>query len=173
LVKKDGIILFVGTKPAVKKIIKEAAESCQMPYVAERWIGGTLTNFKTISRRLEHFKDLERKLNEGQLEKYTKKEQIGFQKELERLRKNFEGIKNLTKLPQAIFLVDLEKNQLAAKEAKRTGVTSLGICDTNTDPDLVDWPIPGNDDAISAVKIIADTIAKAVNQARNNIRINS
>lgn len=173
LVNQGSVILFVGTKPAVKKIIKEAAESCQMPYVTERWLGGTLTNFKTISKRLEYFKDLESKIAEGQLQKYTKKEQLGFQKELEGLRKNFEGIKNLTKTPQAIFLVDLKENQLAAKEAKKTGTALVAICDTNTDPSLVDWPIPGNDDAASAVKIIVETIAEAISQAKNNIRVNS
>lgn len=166
LIKSGGTILFIGTKPAVKKIIEEAAKSCRMPYVTERWLGGTLTNFKTIAKRLDYFKDLENKMKGGELQKYTKKEQLGFQRKLENLKKNFEGIKDLTKLPEAIFVVDLKENRLPVREAKKTGIPVIGICDTNSDPTLIDWPIPGNDDAPSAVKIIAEKIAEAINQVK-------
>lgn len=163
---KNGLIIFIGTKSAVKKIIKEAAQSCAMPYVTQRWLGGTLTNFKTISKRLEYFRDLEKKMVEGELKKYTKKEQLGFQRKLEKLERNFGGIKNLTKLPEAIFVSDLKENRLAVVEARKVGVKIIAIADTNTNPELVDWSIPANDDAASSVKIIVETIVGAIKQVK-------
>lgn len=163
---KGGLIIFVGTKPAVKKIVKEAAQSCGMPFVIQRWLGGTLTNFKTIGKRLEYFRDLENKMAEGELKKYTKKEQLGFSKKLADLQKNFGGIKNLVKLPEAVFVTDIKENRQTVNEAKKAGVKIIGICDTNTNPGLVDWPIPANDDAVSAVKIIVETIAEAIKETK-------
>jgi len=162
IVSKGGQIIFVGTKPPVKKIVKEAAEKTGMPYVNLRWLGGTLTNFKTISKRLEYFRDLETKMAAGDLKKYTKKEQLGFQRELEDLEKHFGGIKNLVKLPEAIFVTDLKENRLAVNEAKNVGIKIIAIADTNTDPNLADYPIPANDDASAAVKLIVDAIVKAI-----------
>jgi small subunit ribosomal protein S2 len=166
IVAKGGLIIFIGTKPPVKKIIKEAAQSVGMPYVNRRWIGGALTNFKTIGKRLEYFRDLEKKMAEGELKKYTKKEQLGFSRKLEEMEKTFGGIKNLTKLPEAIFAADLKENQLAVREAKKSGVKVIAIADTNTSPELVDFLIPANDDAASSVKIIVDTIVEAIKETK-------
>lgn len=164
LAQKGGVMILVGTKPSVKQIIKEAGQNCGMPYVAQRWLGGTLTNFKIISKRIEYYRDLEKKMAEGELKKYTKKEQLNFTRELEKLAVNFGGIKNLTKLPEAIFVADLKEDLLAVSEAKRAKVKVLAICDTNIDPAMVDYPIPGNDDASSAVKIIVETIVEAIKE---------
>jgi len=166
IVTKGGLIIFIGTKPPVKKIIKEAAQSAGMPYVNLRWIGGAMTNFKTIGKRLEYFRDLEKKMAEGELKKYTKKEQLGFSRKLEEMEKTFGGIKNLTKLPEAIFVADLKENQLAVREAKKSGVKVIAIADTNTNPELADFPIPANDDAASSLKIIVDTIVEAIKEAK-------
>ena len=164
LVTNGGTIILVGTKPSVKKIIKQAAEEANLFYVSERWLGGTLTNFKTISKRIEYYRDLEKKTAEGELRKYTKKEQIIFARELENLAVNFGGIKNLTKTPEAIFVADVKKDQIAVREAKRTKIKVIAICDTNIDPANIDYPIPANDDALSAVKIIVETITGAIKE---------
>lgn len=164
--QKGGVIVFVGTKPVAKKIVKEAAQNCGMPYVTGRWLGGTLTNFKTIGKRLEYFRDLERQMAEGELKKYTKKEQLGFARKLAELEKNFGGIKNMTKLPEAIFISDIKEDRLVVDEAKKAGVKIIAICDTNTNSEMIDWPIPGNDDAVSAVKIVVDTIGEAIKTAK-------
>jgi len=169
IAQKSGLILFVGTKPAVKKIVREAAEASSMPHVARRWLGGTLTNFKTIGKRLEYFRDLENKMATGELKKYTKKEQLGFARKLEELEKSFGGIKNLLKRPEAIFVADLKENRLAVNEAKKTGVKIIAITDTNTDPSAIDFPIPANDDAVSSVRIIVNTIAEAIKAAQQVI----
>lgn len=163
---KGGLIILVGTKPPVKKIIKEAAQSVGMPYVNQRWIGGALTNFKTIGKRLEYFRDMEKKMAEGELKKYTKKEQLGFQRKLEEMEKIFGGIKNLIKLPEAIFVADIKENLLAVREAKKSGVKVIAIADTNTNPELIDFPIPANDDAASSVKIIVGAIVEAIKEAK-------
>lgn len=163
---KGGVLIFVGTKPPAKKIIKDAAQSCNMPFVNLRWLGGTLTNFKTIGKRLEYFRDLERKMAEGELKKYTKKEQLGFSRQLEEMEKIFGGIKNLTKLPEAIFVSDLKENLLAVKEAKKSKIKVIGIADTNADPKMADFLIPANDDSASSIRIIVDTIADAINQVK-------
>jgi small subunit ribosomal protein S2 len=163
---KGGNIIFVGTKPPVKKIIKDAGLDSGMPYVNLRWLGGTLTNFKTIGKRLEYFRDLEKKMAEGELKKYTKKEQLGFSRKLEEMERIFGGIKNLTKLPEAIFVADLKENLLAVREAKKSSVKVIAIADTNTNPELADFPIPSSDDAASAVKIIVQTIVEAMKEAK-------
>ncbi|OGZ34089.1 MAG: 30S ribosomal protein S2 [Candidatus Portnoybacteria bacterium RBG_19FT_COMBO_36_7] len=163
---KGGLLIFVGTKPPAKKIIKEAAEVCGMPFVNLRWLGGTLTNFKTIGKRLEYFRDLERKMAEGELKKYTKKEQLGFSRQLEEMGNIFGGIKNLTKLPEAIFVTDLKENLLAVKEAKKSKIKVIAIADTNADPKMADFLIPANDNAASSVRIIVDTIADAIKEGK-------
>ncbi len=161
-----GVILFVGTKPTVRKIIKEAAESLVMPFVTSRWLGGTFTNFRTIAKRLEYFRSLEDKISKGEMQQYTKKERLIFERELDDLKKKFEGIKNLFKLPQAVFIADMKKEKLAVREARKAGIPIVAICDVDVDPTLADWPIPGNDDAASAVKIILDSITEAIKQAK-------
>jgi small subunit ribosomal protein S2 len=161
-VSEGKTLLFVGTKIQVKGLIKLAAEECGLPYVTERWLGGTFTNFETITKRVNYFKDLERRKAIGDFEKYTKKEKMGLEKEIELLRVKFEGIKNLTKLPDAVFIFDIYKDDTCLREAKRKGIKIIAICDTNTDPSQVDYPIPANDDAISSVKYILEKTKEAI-----------
>ena len=159
---KKGIILFVGTKVAAKEITRQIAQEAKMPYVVEKWIGGTLTNFEVISKRLEHFRDLEKKKETGELTKYTKKEQHEFNLELQKLERQFGGIKNLTKLPDALLIVDAHKEKLAVKEAAMKKIPVVAFCDTNADPNKIDYPIPANDDASSSLKLILKTIVEVL-----------
>jgi len=160
--EKKGTVIFVGTKVAAKEITQESAQETKMPYINERWIGGTLTNFEVISKRLEHTRDLEKKQKEGELKKYTKKEQHDFNIEIEKLNRQFGGIKEITKLPEVLLVIDAYKEKLAIKEAKAKGIPVVGLCDTNADPTDVDYPIPVNDDAISSLKLILGTIVKVL-----------
>ncbi len=160
--EKNGTILFVGTKVAAKEITKQTAKDCRMPYVSERWLGGTLTNFKIISQRLEYFRGLEEKKKKGELKKYTKKEQHEFDVELQKLEGQFGGIKNLLKLPEVLLVVDSQKEKLAVKEARMKKIPIVGLCDTNADPTLIDYPVPVNDDAITSLKLILGTINKVL-----------
>jgi len=162
LVLEEKTILLVGTKIQAKKLVQETAKKCNMPYICERWLGGILSNFPEIKKRIEYYKDLENKKEKGELEKYTKKERIKINQELERLKKKLEGIKNLEKLPDAVFILDLKKDHLAVKEAKKMGLKTIGICDTNVDPNLVDYPIPANDDAISSLKYILEKVKEVI-----------
>lgn len=147
-------LLLVGTKVQIKGLVKETALACNLPYVSDRWIGGTFTNFGTIAKRIEYFRGLEQKKASGELEKYTKKEQLDIAEELKNLELRFGGLKNLAKLPDAVFICDLDKNQLVLKEAKGKGIPVVAIVDTNIDPTLVDYIIPANDDAQSAVQYV-------------------
>ncbi|OHA67062.1 MAG: 30S ribosomal protein S2 [Candidatus Wildermuthbacteria bacterium RIFCSPHIGHO2_02_FULL_47_12] len=151
-------LLLVGTKIQIKNLVKETAAACGLPYVSERWIGGTFTNFGTIAKRIEYFRGLEQKKETGELEKYTKKEQLDIAEELKNLELHFGGIKNLSKLPDAVFICDLDKNQLVLKEAKGKGIPVIALVDTNIDPTLVDYIIPANDDAQSSVRYILGKI---------------
>jgi len=162
LVEQDGVLLLVGTKVQTKKIIKETAQACQLPFVSERWLGGTFTNFETIKKRVTHLKTLEKQKAEGDLEKYTKKERLKIAKEMADLELRLGGIKDLEKLPEAIFVADMKKDGLAVKEARAKGVKVVAISDTNTDPSLVDYPIPANDDATASVKYILDKVKETV-----------
>ncbi|MDO8474075.1 MAG: 30S ribosomal protein S2 [bacterium] len=151
-------LLLVGTKIQIKNLVKETATACNLPYVSERWIGGTFTNFGTIAKRTEYFRGLEQKKAIGELEKYTKKEQLGIAEEMKNLEMHFGGIKNLAKLPDAVFICDLDKNQLVLREAKNRGIPVIALVDTNIDPALVDYVIPANDDAQSSVRYILNKI---------------
>lgn len=162
LAKEGKIILFVGTKPPVREIVEREAVRCDMPHVTNRWLGGTLTNFKSLSDRLKHFADLEGKKQRGELSKYTKKERVDFDKELKDLETKFGGIKHLTKTPDALFIVDITKETTAVREAKRMKVPTVALVDTNADPTQVTHPIPANDDAISSVTYLVGRIAEAV-----------
>lgn len=157
---RGGWILFVGTKPAAKSIVKEAAKELEMPYVFERWLGGTLTNFKTVIKRLQYLKSLEEEEKTGVWEKYVKKEKLQLQKKMAKLNKQLEGIKNLIRLPEAVFAADVKVDNIALREAKRVGIPVVAICDTNVDPSLVDYVIPANDDATPALKIIINAIVQ-------------
>ena len=160
--KQKKTVLFVGTRVNAKEITKEMATKCNMPYVNERWLGGTITNFDEISKRLEYFRDLEKKMKSGELDKYTKKERHEFNVELLRLEEKFGGIKNMTKLPDALIVLNVKHDALAVKEAKRKGIPVVGLCDTNADPTSVDYPIPCNDDASSSLKLIVGVLVEAL-----------
>ena len=168
LVSEGKTILFVGTKIQAKEIVKKTAEECHMPYVVERWLGGTFTNFDTIAKRVDHLKDLESKKAHGDLEKYTKKERMNFDEEIESLKVKFEGIKNMAKLPEAVFILDLKKDDTCVREAKRKGIKIIGIADSNIDPTIVDYPIPANDDAISSIAYILGKIKETIVNAKLN-----
>ena len=155
-------ILFVGTKKQAQDCMKEAALKCGMYYVDKRWLGGMLTNFDTIQTRIKRLKDLETMAEDGTFEVLPKKEVILLKKEMEKLERNLGGIKDMKELPGVIFLVDPKKERIAVLEAKKLGIPLVGLVDTNCNPDDVDYVIPGNDDAIRAVKLIADVMANAV-----------
>ena len=159
-------ILFVGTKKQAKEAIKEEAERCGMFYVNERWLGGMLTNHKTIQTRINKLRELERMENEGVFEVLPKKEVIKLRAEKEKLEKYLNGMKDMPELPGAMFVVDPRKENIAIQEAHRLGIPVFGIVDTNCDPEELDYAIPGNDDAIRAVKLITGVMANAIIEAR-------
>ena len=161
-VEEGKTVLFVGTKKQAQECMKEAAIKCGMYYVDQRWLGGMLTNFDTIQKRIQRLKDLETMEQDGTFDVLPKKEVIILKKEMEKLEKNLGGIKEMDKLPGVIFLVDPKKERIAILEAKKLGIPTVGIVDTNCNPEDLDYPIPGNDDAIRAVKLIADVMANAV-----------
>ena len=162
---EGGTILFVGTKKQAQDAIKSEAERCGMFYVNERWLGGMLTNFKTIQSRIARLKDIERMAEDGTFDVLPKKEVIAIKKEWEKLEKNLGGIKDMKKAPDAIFIVDPKKERICVQEAHTLGIPLIGICDTNCDPEELDYVIPGNDDAIRAVKLIVSKMADAVIEA--------
>lgn len=166
VISEDKILLIVGTKIQIKDLVEDIARECQLPYITGRWLGGTLTNFETIKKRIEYFKDLERKRKSEEIENYTKKEKLKIDKELEKLEIKFGGIKNLERIPDAIFVLDMKKDVLAIKEAKIKGVKIIAIADTNVDPTLADYPIPANDDAISSVKFILDKVKETIKSSK-------
>ena len=155
-------VLFVGTKKQAQECMKDAAIKCGMYYVDQRWLGGMLTNFETIRTRVQRLKDLETMAEDGTFDVLPKKEVILLKKEMEKLERNLGGIKEMDKLPGVIFLVDPKKERIAVLEAKKLEIPVVGLVDTNCNPEEVDYPIPGNDDAIRAVSLIADVIANAV-----------
>ncbi len=160
-----GKVLFVGTKKQAQDAIKTEAERCGMYYVNERWLGGMLTNFKTIQSRIERLKAIEKMSEDGTFDVLPKKEVAQLQKEWDKLEKNLGGIKDMTRIPDAIFVVDPKKEKICIDEAHSLGITLIGIADTNCDPDDLDYVIPGNDDAIRAVKLIVSKMADAVIEA--------
>ncbi len=164
--ENDGTILFVGTKKQAQDSIREEAERCGMYYMNNRWLGGTLTNFSTIKTRVNRLKELERMKVDGSMDVLPKKEVAQLGLEQEKLQANLGGIKDMKRLPDCLFVVDPKKEYIAVKEARRLGIPIVGIVDTNCDPDEVDYVIPGNDDAIRAVKLIAGKMADAVIEGR-------
>ena len=155
-------VLFVGTKKQAQECVKEAAEKCGMYYVNQRWLGGTLTNFSTIRKRIGRLLELEKMQEDGTFEVLPKKEVILLKKEMEKLEKNLGGIKEMTEVPGVMFIVDPKKEKIGILEARKLGIPVIGLVDTNCNPQDVDYAIPGNDDAIRAVKLIADCMANAV-----------
>jgi len=166
LAAANGTILFVGTKKQAADAIKEEAERCSQYYVNERWPGGMMTNFKTIKKSIARLNSLTRMSEDGTWDMLPKKEVAALQKELADLEKNYGGIKTMTELPSAVFIVDSKKEANAVKEAKKLGIPVIAIVDTNCDPDDADYVIPGNDDAIRAIKLIAAALADAVIEGR-------
>ena len=166
-VAKGADILFVGTKKQAQAIIEEQAQRCGAFYINERWLGGLLTNFQTVRKSIEKLKKLERMEAEGAFEILPKKEVVKLRKKKEKLEKYLKGIKDMEKLPDIIYVVDTVREELAVKEAKKLGIPVVAIADTNCDPDLIDYPIPGNDDAIKAINLITTKIADAVLEGKS------
>ena len=166
IAEQGGTILFVGTKKQAQDAIKQEAERCGMYYVNERWLGGMLTNFKTIESRIARLKEIEAMEEDGTFDVLPKKEVTNLKKELEKLQKNIGGIKDMGRIPDAIFVVDPKKERICVQEAHALGIPLIGIADTNCDPDELDYVIPGNDDAIRAIKLIVGKMADAVIEAK-------
>jgi len=167
---QGGAILFVGTKKQAQAIIKEEAQKCDMFYVTERWLGGTMTNFGTIRKSIKRLVDLERMKAEGIIEQLSKKEASQLSKEMAKLHKNLDGIKNMDRLPAAIYLVDPKKEEIVVREANKLGIPVAALIDTNCDPDRIDFVIPGNDDALRAIKLVTSMISESVKEGRKNFR---
>jgi small subunit ribosomal protein S2 len=171
VVAGGGTILFVGTKKQAQDAIKAEAERCGMFYVNERWLGGMLTNFKTIKSRIDRLREIERMSEDGTFEVLPKKEVIQLRKEWDKLERNLGGIKNMKKIPDAIFVVDPKKERICIQEAHNLGIPLIGIADTNCDPEELDFVIPGNDDAIRAVKLLVSKMADAVIEANQGMQL--
>jgi len=169
VVLKGDRVLFVCTKRQLRGIVEQEAERSGSLFVTERWLGGMLTNFQTIRKQIRRLKELERGQEENAFEFYTKKERLLLDREREKLEKYFAGVKDMARLPGAIFVVDARRETIAVKEAHRLGIPVIAIADTNADPDLIDFPIPGNDDAIRSVGLITQSIADAVEAARQEV----
>jgi len=155
-------VLFVGTKRSASKVIKEQADRCGMPYVSHRWLGGMLTNYKTIRQSIKRLRELEAQSQDGTFTKLTKKEALMRTRDMEKLERSIGGIKEMAGLPDALFIIDVDHERIAIQEANKLGIPVIGVVDTNSNPDGVDYVIPGNDDAIRAVKLYASSMADAV-----------
>ena len=171
VIAEGGTILFVGTKKQAQDAIKAEAERCGMFYINERWLGGMLTNFKTIKSRIDRLREIEKMSVDGTFDVLPKKEVIQIRKEWDKLEKNLGGIKSMRKIPDAIFVVDPKKERICVQEAHNLGIPLIGIADTNCDPEELDFVIPGNDDAIRAVKLIVSKMADAVIEANQGVQL--
>ncbi len=169
LATNKGTILFVGTKRQAREIVMEEAQRCGMPYVDSRWLGGMLTNYKTVKVSLKRLKDLEQMVEDGSLEKLSKKEGLMFSRELTKLQSSIGGIKDMTGVPDAIFVIDVGFHKIAVTEAKKLGVPIIGIVDTNNSMDGVDYIIPGNDDSTRAIRLYARGVADAILEGKNAV----
>lgn len=163
---KGGLILFVGTKKQAGETVKQAALSCDMPYVDTRWIGGTITNYVIISKMIKKYKKLKEKQETGELSKYTKKEQLEFSRDIEELEGLIGGIQNLSRLPDAIFIVDIKKESTALKEALKRAIPVVALCDTNVNPTGIDYVIPANDDASKSIELFVNLVADTIKDAK-------
>lgn len=166
LAANGGKVLFVGTKRAAQDGIREEAARCNMPYVNHRWLGGMLTNFKTVKQSIARLKELETMFDDGTIERFGKKEQLTLRRELDKLELSLGGIKNMAGLPDALFVVDVGHEKIAVNEANKLGIPVVGVVDTNNDPSRVDYVIPGNDDAIRAVRLYIEGAASAILDGR-------
>ncbi len=170
IARRGGTVLFVGTKKQARDSVKEVAESGGMPYVNHRWLGGLLTNFQTISNRIKRLHDLERFEAEGQLQLLPTRERLAAQADLEKLRANLGGVKNMQRIPDAMFVIDLKTEEIAVREAQRLRIPIIGLVDTNCDPDGISYVIPGNDDGMRACRLIAGAIGDVVSESRQQFR---
>ena len=166
MASEGKVFLFVGTKKQAQSSIEENAKRCNMPYVSQRWLGGLLTNFEVVKKSIEKLKRYEELEDSEELSYMTKKEYALFKKRLEKLRKNVGGLKNLEKLPDALFIVDIKREEIAVKEARKLGIPVFALVDTNCNPELVDYPIPANDDAIRAINLFCTAFADAIIEGR-------
>ncbi|OGC76606.1 MAG: 30S ribosomal protein S2 [candidate division Zixibacteria bacterium RBG_16_50_21] len=166
-VARGGVVLFVGTKKQAQEVIEQEAKRCGMFYVTQRWLGGTLTNFATIRRNIRRLRDIERMAQDGTFEKLTKKEVLGLERERGKLELVLGGIKDMGELPGLLYVVDSKKERIAVAEANKLGIPVIAVVDTNSDPDVIDFPVAGNDDAIKSIKIITQEIATAILEARH------
>lgn len=164
IVGGGGTILFVGTKKQAQPIIEKYAKECNMPYVTDRWLGGTFTNFTEVRKLVQHYISLKERKEKGELAKYTKKEQLDFEREINKLERYIIGLVHLKKLPDAVFFVDIKTDETALREAHKKQIPIISICDTNVNPDPVTYPIAANDDGIKSLELITSIIAKAVQE---------
>ena len=170
LISENKVLLVVGTKVQAKRLVEDFAKECGLLYVSERWLGGTFTNFGVIKKRIDHFKDLEDKKNKGELEKYTKKERAKIDLELRGFERKFGGIRDMEKLPDAVFILSIEKDNIVIKETREKNIKVIAVSDTNTDPNVADYPIPANDDALSSTKYILDKAKEVILKARSEAK---
>lgn len=169
-VASGGTVLFLGTKTQAKKIVKEAAQSCGMPYIVERWLGGTFTNSKTVLKLIKKYQKMKKAHEKGEWKKYTKKEQLVKERELSKLDTLIGGVGDLEKLPEAIFVIDMKDEKTAVVEANKVNIPIVGICDTNVNPKKATYPIPANDDATKSIEMITNLIAEAVNEGKQTTK---
>lgn len=169
VVANKGKVMFVGTKRAAREIVAQEAKRCGMPYVNHRWLGGMLTNFKTIKQSIKRLKELEAMVQDGTFEKITKREALTLTREMEKLELSLGGIKDMRAMPDAIFVIDTGNEDIAILEAKKLGIPVIGVVDTNNSPDGVDYIVPGNDDAIRAVKLYLESMADAILEAKASV----
>jgi small subunit ribosomal protein S2 len=166
---KGGIVLFVGTKRQAGEPVREAAEACGMPYVTERWLGGTLTNFRTIRSRLQRLEELENLEKTGEIATYSKKQQSRLMREYKKVFRNLNGLRTLTRLPDAIVLVDPKKERNVVNEAKILGIRTVALIDTDSDPDVVSLPIPGNDDSIRSIRLVMNFLSDSIAAGKSTL----
>lgn len=169
LASKGGRILFVGTKRAAREIVREEATRCKMPFVNHRWLGGMLTNFKTVRQSIKRLKNLEIMSTDGSFERLAKKEVIMLRRDMDKLERSLGGIKDMPSLPDALFVIDVGHEKIAIQEANRLGIPVVGVVDTNNSPDGIDYVIPGNDDAIRAIRLYVEGIAQVILEGRSTV----
>jgi len=166
IASNGGSILFIGTKSQGQSIIEKHAKACGMPYINQRWVGGLFTNYANVSKLIKKYRSLKEQRETGALAKYTKKEQVEFSKEIEKLDKMVGGLESMTRLPEAVFVLDVKREKTAVMEAKKRKITVIGFSDSNINPEMLDYPIPANDDAVNSIEMITKTIANAINEGK-------
>lgn len=167
--QQNSLILFVGTKRQAADAVAEAAQDCGMPFVTERWLGGTLTNFRTIRSRLQRLEELEALMNSGEINSYSKKMQSTLMREYRKIYRNLNGIRTMNRMPEAIVVIDPKKEKNCVREAKAVGAKVIGLIDTDSDPDVVDLPIPGNDDSIRSIRLILSYLTETIKQVKGSV----